>query len=46
MSAVATTTPVQALEFLSGNEAAARAARDINFHVMGYFPITPSTESC
>ncbi|HEX9437572.1 MAG TPA: thiamine pyrophosphate-dependent enzyme [Candidatus Limnocylindria bacterium] len=44
MSAVATTTPVQALEFLSGNEAAARAARDINFHVMGYFPITPSTE--
>lgn len=30
--------------FLSGNEAAALAARDIHFHVMGYFPITPSTE--
>jgi pyruvate ferredoxin oxidoreductase alpha subunit len=34
----------QATDFLSGNEAAARAARDIGFHVMGYFPITPSTE--
>src|SRR3970040_1270556 len=34
----------QKLEFRSGNEAAARAARDIGFHVMGYFPITPSTE--
>ncbi|MBT8048484.1 MAG: pyruvate synthase [Xanthomonadales bacterium] len=34
----------QARDFLSGNEAAARAARDIGFHVMGYFPITPSTE--
>ena len=31
-------------DFLSGNEAAARAASDIGFHVMGYFPITPSTE--
>lgn len=30
--------------FVSGNEAAALAARDIQFHVMGYFPITPSTE--
>ncbi len=30
--------------FNSGNEAAALAARDIGFHVMGYFPITPSTE--
>jgi pyruvate ferredoxin oxidoreductase alpha subunit len=30
--------------FLSGNEAAAAAARDIGFHLMGYFPITPSTE--
>jgi pyruvate ferredoxin oxidoreductase alpha subunit len=29
---------------LSGNEAAAAAARDIGFHLMGYFPITPSTE--
>ena len=34
----------QKLDFRSGNEAAAAAARDIGFHVMGYFPITPSTE--
>ena len=34
----------QKREFRSGNEAAALAARDIGFHVMGYFPITPSTE--
>jgi pyruvate ferredoxin oxidoreductase alpha subunit len=34
----------QSTDFLSGNEAAARAAKDIGFHVMGYFPITPSTE--
>jgi pyruvate ferredoxin oxidoreductase alpha subunit len=34
----------QSTDFLSGNEAAARAARDIGFHIMGYFPITPSTE--
>jgi pyruvate ferredoxin oxidoreductase alpha subunit len=34
----------QRLDFRSGNEAAALAARDIGFHVMGYFPITPSTE--
>jgi pyruvate ferredoxin oxidoreductase alpha subunit len=40
-----TAAPVrQKLEFRSGNEAAALAARDIGFHVMGYFPITPSTE--
>ena len=26
------------------SEAAAKAASDIEFHVMGYFPITPSTE--
>lgn len=31
-------------DFRSGNEAAALAARDIGFHLMGYFPITPSTE--
>ena len=44
-SAVAPTgTSRQRLEFLSGNEAAAAAARDVGFHVMGYFPITPSTE--
>jgi pyruvate ferredoxin oxidoreductase alpha subunit len=34
----------QKLEFRGGNEAAALAARDIGFHLMGYFPITPSTE--
>ena len=34
----------QVTDFLSGNESAAAAARDIGFHVMGYFPITPSTE--
>jgi len=34
----------QKLEFRSGNEAAALAAQHIGFHVMGYFPITPSTE--
>ena len=41
-------TPIQPVrqihDFKSGNEAAALAARDIGFHVMGYFPITPSTE--
>ncbi len=34
----------QVLDFCSGNEAASLAARDIGFHVMGYYPITPSTE--
>ena len=34
----------QTVDFLGGNEAAAVAASDIGFHVMGYFPITPSTE--
>ncbi|MBS0393634.1 MAG: pyruvate synthase [Proteobacteria bacterium] len=34
----------QRLEFRSGNEAAAAAARDVGYHLMGYFPITPSTE--
>ncbi|MFH1023318.1 MAG: thiamine pyrophosphate-dependent enzyme [Planctomycetota bacterium] len=34
----------QKIDFASGNEAAAFAGRDIRFHVMGYFPITPSTE--
>lgn len=31
-------------DFLTGNEMAALAARQINFHVMGFYPITPSTE--
>ena len=34
----------QVTGFLSGNEMAALAARQINYHVMGYYPITPSTE--
>lgn len=34
----------QKLQFCSGNEAAAMAGRDIGFHIMGYYPITPSTE--
>jgi len=36
--------PVQLTTFESGNEMAAMAAAQINYHVMGYFPITPSTE--
>ncbi|UTR14935.1 thiamine pyrophosphate-dependent enzyme [Salipaludibacillus sp. LMS25] len=35
---------VQISTFESGNEMAAMAAAQINYHVMGYFPITPSTE--
>lgn len=34
----------QTLLFESGNELAAYAARQINYHVMGYYPITPSTQ--
>ncbi|ADU30437.1 thiamine pyrophosphate-dependent enzyme [Evansella cellulosilytica] len=34
----------QITTFESGNEMAATAAAQINYHVMGYFPITPSTE--
>jgi len=34
----------QSTTFESGNEMAAMAAAQINYHVMGYFPITPSTE--
>ncbi|HYF90626.1 MAG TPA: thiamine pyrophosphate-dependent enzyme [Symbiobacteriaceae bacterium] len=34
----------QKYTFKSGNEMAALAASQINFHVMGYYPITPSTE--
>jgi pyruvate ferredoxin oxidoreductase alpha subunit len=36
--------PEQKLTFESGNEMAAMAAAQINYHLMGYFPITPSTE--
>lgn len=31
-------------QYLNGNEAAAFAAGQINYHVAGYFPITPSTQ--
>ncbi|MBE6555337.1 MAG: pyruvate synthase [Ruminococcaceae bacterium] len=34
----------QHLLFESGNELAAFAAKQINYHVMGYYPITPSTQ--
>ncbi len=30
--------------FESGNEMAAFAAKQINYHIMGYYPITPSTQ--
>ncbi len=30
--------------FESGNEMAAYAAKQINYHIMGYYPITPSTQ--
>ena len=35
---------VQKVDFRTGNEMAARSAKQINFHLMGYYPITPSTE--
>lgn len=34
----------QKMVFESGNELAALAAKQINYHVMGYYPITPSTQ--
>lgn len=34
----------QTLLFESGNELAAYAAKQINYHIMGYYPITPSTQ--
>ncbi|MBI5904002.1 MAG: pyruvate synthase [Deltaproteobacteria bacterium] len=36
--------PAQRMVVQSGNEIAATAAKQINYHVMGYYPITPSTE--
>lgn len=33
----------QKLDLLNGNEASALSASHINFHIMGYYPITPST---
>ena len=40
----AMSTAEQLTTFESGNEMAAMAAAQINYHIMGYFPITPSTE--
>ncbi|TCK86751.1 pyruvate ferredoxin oxidoreductase alpha subunit [Natranaerovirga hydrolytica] len=34
----------QKIVFDSGNELAAYAAKQINYHIMGYYPITPSTQ--
>ncbi|MBC8080429.1 MAG: pyruvate synthase, partial [Gorillibacterium sp.] len=34
----------QKIVYESGNEMAAYAAHQINYHVMGYYPISPSTE--
>jgi pyruvate ferredoxin oxidoreductase alpha subunit len=34
----------QEVVFMGGNELAALAASQINYHLMGYYPITPSTE--
>ncbi len=34
----------QKMMYDSGNELAAYAAKQINYHVMGYYPITPSTQ--
>ncbi len=34
----------QKIMFESGNELAAYAAKQINYHIIGYFPITPSTQ--
>jgi len=34
----------QSILFESGNEVAAYAAAQINYHIMGYYPISPSTE--
>jgi pyruvate ferredoxin oxidoreductase alpha subunit len=34
----------QVVRFRTGNEMAALSAKQINFHLMGYYPITPSTE--
>ncbi len=34
----------QVVRFRTGNEMAALSAKQIDFHLMGYYPITPSTE--
>ncbi|MBI4284513.1 MAG: pyruvate synthase [Chloroflexi bacterium] len=37
-------TAEQVVDFKKGNEMVALAAKQINYHVMGYYPITPATE--
>ena len=37
-------TAAQRKLYESGNELAAYAAKQINYHIMGYYPITPSTQ--
>nr|WP_240464171.1 thiamine pyrophosphate-dependent enzyme [Paenibacillus apiarius] len=37
-------TAEQRMVYESGNEMAAYAAHQINYHIMGYYPISPSTE--
>lgn len=44
MASVTASDSEQKIDFRSGNEMAAKAAAQINYHIMGYFPITPSTE--
>lgn len=39
-----TGTVEQRMVYESGNEMAAYAAHQINYHIMGYYPISPSTE--
>lgn len=39
-----TATAAQKIVYESGNELAAYAAAQIDYHVMGYYPITPSTQ--
>jgi pyruvate ferredoxin oxidoreductase alpha subunit len=36
--------PAQTIIVQTGNEVAATAAKHVNYHIMGYYPITPSTE--
>jgi pyruvate ferredoxin oxidoreductase alpha subunit len=36
--------PAQTIVVQTGNEVAATAAKHVNYHIMGYYPITPSTE--
>ena len=36
----------QVMEYASGNEMAATAIRQIGYDLMGYYPITPSTQIC